>query len=127
LQNNIGGVSSIPTVFVGNKKHANLIRVRLFNTGFKVPGTFIQFIEDMGDDLPVDLAPFSPPKSVGGPTGGYLMEGIEQTQYNDGNEQAPIYLGEGLKNIEILLEVLRERFLAAGVRIEFEFFPVADF
>ena len=124
-EGNVGGANSIPELYVGSKKHGALIRVRLFNTNFVVPGTFVQEITSSGQA--VELEPFVPPKEVGGPTGGYLMEDITKTQYNEGNFDFPIYLGEGLNNLDILLDVLRKRFLAAGVRIEFEIFPLQDF
>ena len=121
-----GGKLSIPQYFLGQKKHGAFILIRLFDTGFKVPGTFVQKLEKNKPE-PVDLEPFIPPAEVGGPTGGYMQENVLADQYNDGNATFPIYLGEGLKNANLLLDVLRQNFLAAGVRVEFELFTLSDF
>ena len=123
-----GGNSAIPSYFVGKKSDAARILVRLFGTGFKVPGTFVQ--EAVNIDLTSgELTPedFVPSKELGGPTGGYVMEDTGVTQENDGNNYFPIYLGEGLKNANLLLDILRQNFLAAGVRIDFEQMLLQDF
>lgn len=117
-----GGSSSIPSFFLGDKKNACLIRVRLFNTTFDVPGSFVQKLEDLDA-----LEEFVPPAEIGGPTGGYLMNDVSVTQYNAGDEQFPIYLGEGVKNANLIADILRQSFLAAAVRVEFELFALQDF
>jgi hypothetical protein len=94
-----GKTATIPSFYVGKKSDAARILVRLFGTGFKVPGTFVQ--EAVNIDLTSgELTPedFVPSKELGGPTGGYVMENTNVTQENDGNNYFPIYLGEGLKN-----------------------------
>lgn len=117
-----GGINSIPKYFVGNKKDAARILVRLFGTVFEVPGTFVQDLEALNA-----LEPFVPPGNLGGPLGGYVQEDIETTQYNDGSLNHPIYLGEGLKNANLLLDILRQNFLAAAIRIDFEQLKLQDF
>ena len=55
------------------------------------------------------------------------MNDVSVTQYNAGEEQFPIYLGEGVKNANLIADILRQSFLAAAVRVEFELFTLQDF
>lgn len=117
-----GGTNSIPKYFLGNKKDAARILVRLFGTAFDVPGTFVQLLNDL-----TSLEDFVPPANLGGPDGGYVQTDVSVTQYNDGNLNHPIYLGEGIKNANLLINILRQNFLAAAVQIDFEQLELADF